>query len=77
VSRAVIDAAHRFVAETPCMLAVAQAEDLVGETVAVNLPGTSHERPNWQRKLEPDVTEIFAEAGGRLPGRARATGLEE
>ncbi len=76
VSRAVIDAAHRFVAETPCMLAVAQAEDLVGETVAVNLPGTSHERPNWQRKLEPDVTEIFAAAGGRLPGRARGTGVD-
>ena len=27
--------------------------------VAVNLPGTNQERPNWQRKLAPDVTEIF------------------
>ena len=76
VSREVIDAAHRFVAETPCLLAVAQAEDLVGETVAVNLPGTSHERPNWQRKLAPDVTEIFAGAGGRLPARERGGDLE-
>ena len=76
VSREVIDAAHRFVAETPCILAVAQAEDLVGETVAVNLPGTSHERPNWQRKLSPDVTEIYDRAGGLLPKRARGDGLD-
>ncbi len=76
VSRAVIEAAHRFVAETPCMLAVAQAEDLVGEAVAVNLPGTSHERPNWQRKLAPDVTEIFVAAGSRLPMRGRGADLD-
>ncbi|RYB05937.1 glycogen debranching protein GlgX [Lichenibacterium ramalinae] len=76
VPREVIDAAHRFVADTPCILAVAQAEDLVGETVAVNLPGTSHERPNWQRKLAPDVSEIFAVAGGSLPKRRRGDGLE-
>ena len=72
----VLRAANRFVAETPCILAVAQAEDLVGETVAVNLPGTSVERPNWQRKLGMDVTEIFAQGGGALPGRARGGGLE-
>ena len=76
LSREVIDAAHRFVADTPCILAVAQAEDLVAETLAVNLPGTSHERPNWQRKLAPDVTEIFAAAGGPLPKRGRGGGLE-
>ena len=68
---ALAKAAHDFVSRTPCLLAVAQAEDLVGEAVAVNLPGTSHQRPNWQRKLAPDVTEIFAKAGGALPKRAR------
>ena len=76
VPRAVLDAANAFVAETPCLLAVAQAEDLLGEAVAVNLPGTSHERPNWQRKLSVDVTEIFARGGGRLPKRARGGDLE-
>ncbi len=76
VPRAVLDAANRFVAETPCILAVAQAEDLVGETVAVNLPGTSVERPNWQRKLAMDVTEIFAQGGGALPKRERGGGLD-
>ena len=76
VPRAVLDAANRFVAETPCILAVAQAEDLVGELVAVNLPGTSHERPNWQRKLSMDVTEMFARGGGALPKRGRGDGLD-
>ena len=70
------EAAHAFVANTPCLLAVAQAEDLVGEPVAVNLPGTSHQRPNWQRKLSPDVTEIFAVAGGALPKRVPGVELE-
>ena len=69
------NAANRFVAETPCILAVAQAEDLVSETVAVNLPGTSHERPNWQRKLSMDVTEMFAQ-GGALPKRGRGEGID-
>ena len=76
VPRAVLSAANRFVAETPCILAVAQAEDLVGETVAVNLPGTSVERPNWQRKLAMDVTEIFARGGGALPKRGRGDGID-
>ena len=48
----------------------------LGETVAVNLPGTSHERPNWQRKLAPDVTELYARAGGALPRRGRGDGLD-
>ncbi|RYC32137.1 glycogen debranching enzyme GlgX [Lichenibacterium minor] len=76
VPREMLAAANRFVAETPCILAVAQAEDLVGETVAVNLPGTSHERPNWQRKLSMDVTDIFARGGGALPERGRGDGID-
>ena len=70
------EAAHGYVAATPCLLAVAQAEDLVGEAVAVNLPGTSHQRPNWQRKLAPDVTEIYRVAGGALPRRETGVELE-
>ncbi len=74
VPQAVIDGVHRFVAETPSLLAVAQADDLVGEAVAVNLPGTNQERPNWQRKLAPDVTQIFD--GVTLPVRAQGPKLE-
>ena len=29
-----------------------------GETVAINLPGTDRERPNWRRRLDPDVSEL-------------------
>ena len=28
-----------------------QAEDLAGERIGVNLPGTDRERPNWRRRL--------------------------
>ncbi len=50
---------HHFMASTPSMLVVAQADDLVGETVAVNLPGTNTERPNWRRRLVVDVADLF------------------
>jgi glycogen operon protein len=57
---------HAHVAAGASLLMLAQAEDLAGETVAVNLPGTDRERPNWRRRL-----------GTALPGlceteRARA-----
>ena len=55
----IVGAIHRFVAATPSMLVVAQADDLVGETAAVNLPGTDTERPNWRRRLEVDVADMF------------------
>jgi glycogen operon protein len=44
-------AIHALVARTPSSLLLVQAEDLAGETVAVNLPGTNTERPNWRRRL--------------------------
>jgi glycogen operon protein len=44
-------AIHALVARTPSALLLVQAEDLAGETVAVNLPGTDRERPNWRRRL--------------------------
>ena len=42
------------------ILAHAQFDDLVGETVQTNLPGTDRERPNWRLKLGPDVAAAFA-----------------
>ena len=41
------------------MFAHAQFDDLVGETVATNLPGTDRERPNWRLKSGPDVAAAF------------------
>jgi glycogen operon protein len=51
-------AVHALVAATPALLALVQADDLAGETVAVNLPGTDKERPNWRRRLDIDVATL-------------------
>ena len=51
-------AVHAFVSATPALLALVQADDLAGETVGVNLPGTDRERPNWRRRLDVDVATL-------------------
>jgi glycogen debranching enzyme GlgX/4-alpha-glucanotransferase len=55
---AVAVAIHRFVSATPALLMLVQADDLAGEMVAVNLPGTDKERPNWRRRLDTDVVGL-------------------
>jgi glycogen operon protein len=55
---AVAAAVHGFVCATPALLALVQADDLAGEIVTVNLPGTDRERPNWRRRLGVDVAEL-------------------
>ncbi|MFO1151492.1 MAG: glycogen debranching protein GlgX [Alsobacter sp.] len=54
-------AVHAFVAEAPSSLMLAQVDDLVGETDAVNLPGTDRERPNWRRRLARPVGELASD----------------
>ena len=51
-------AVHAFVSATPALLAFVQADDLAGETSAVNLPGTDRERPNWRRRLSSDIADL-------------------
>ena len=51
-------AVHALLARTPCRLVLVQADDLAGETVAVNLPGTDRERPNWRRRLDATVDAL-------------------
>jgi 4-alpha-glucanotransferase len=48
-------AVHAFVASTASSLVAVQAEDLLGMSEPVNIPGTSSEYPNWQRKLAADL----------------------
>jgi glycogen operon protein len=36
-----------------------QADDLAGETSAVNLPGTDRERPNRRRRLAVDAADLW------------------
>jgi glycogen operon protein len=56
---ALAGAVHALIAVSPALLALVQADDLVGETVAVNLPGTDRERANWRRRLHADVAHLF------------------
>lgn len=55
-------ALHGFAARTPAIFAMAQLDDLAGEIVAINLPGTDRERPNWRRKLRISLESIFTSA---------------
>ena len=52
-------AVHAFVASTSSALMAVQAEDLLGMTDPVNVPGTSSEYPNWRRKLSGDLAELL------------------
>jgi 4-alpha-glucanotransferase len=58
-------AIHEFLARSSAALVVVQAEDLVGMSDPVNVPGTSEEHANWQRKMSRDVAAIFGDAGVR------------
>ena len=65
-------AVHALLLRTPCRLVLVQADDLAGETVGVNLPGTDRERPNWRRRLAVNVPALCALAGAlpRTPAGA-------
>ncbi|MCJ8139188.1 4-alpha-glucanotransferase [Falsirhodobacter halotolerans] len=54
-------AVHRHLAMAPSRLFVARFEDMAGETVAVNVPGTSDDLyPNWRPKLRATFADIMA-----------------
>jgi glycogen operon protein len=54
-------AIHAWVAHAGSGLASVQVDDLAGETVATNLPGTDKERPNWRHRSRDDTVRMFAE----------------
>jgi len=64
---AVTAAIHRYACATPSAMVLIQADDLAGETAALNLPGTDRARPNWRRKVSVD-----AEALWQTPSAERA-----
>jgi glycogen operon protein len=53
-----LTAIHALIARTPSLLALVQADDLAGEIVGVNLPGTDTERPNWRRRLSANAASF-------------------
>jgi glycogen operon protein len=56
---AIVAAAHGFAARSQAALVLAQADDLGGERIAVNLPGTNTERPNWRRRIAVPVPDLL------------------
>jgi 4-alpha-glucanotransferase len=54
-----VDAAIRFVAETPAQLALIPLEDMLGLVDQPNLPGTVFEHPNWRRRYPGQASSIF------------------
>jgi 4-alpha-glucanotransferase len=58
-----VQALHSYLARSAAALASLQLEDLLGMTDPVNVPGTSDEYPNWQRKMSEDLETIAARAG--------------
>jgi 4-alpha-glucanotransferase len=47
-----------FLLSTPCALAIVNQEDLTGQIEQQNLPGTTHEYPNWRRKMKVAMEEL-------------------
>ena len=58
-------AVHALIGNLGSLLASAQYDDLVGETIATNLPGTDRERANWRLKVGPDISAAFASRRAR------------
>lgn len=52
--------AHRFIAETPSLLAAVRLADLTDEQRPTNIPGTSDSYPNWRPKLSVPIDDIAA-----------------
>ncbi|HEV2644021.1 MAG TPA: 4-alpha-glucanotransferase, partial [Candidatus Elarobacter sp.] len=58
---AVMIAANRYLAATPCAIVMAQLDDVLAERAPVNVPGTSTQYPNWRRKLGTDVGALASD----------------
>jgi 4-alpha-glucanotransferase len=69
----------RYLADTRSRLLVISMEDVLGLKDQVNLPGTTHEHPNWRRRMpvgledlksQPALSataDIMGSAGRRFP----------
>ena len=57
---ALLDAAHRFIAATPSVLAGVRLADLVGPARPTNLPGVTDGYPNWKLWSPVSIDQIAA-----------------
>jgi (1->4)-alpha-D-glucan 1-alpha-D-glucosylmutase len=57
-----VDAVYAYLARTPCWLVGVQLEDVTGQLLQVNVPGTTEDRfPNWRRKLGVAVDDMVTD----------------
>ena len=59
LTEALAAAIHALVARSGSVLASAQLDDLAGETIATNLPGTDKERPNWRHRARETLADLY------------------
>ncbi|MDO5495022.1 MAG: 4-alpha-glucanotransferase [bacterium] len=71
--REIIEALHRYVAQTPSLLVGVSLTDAVGERRAQNQPGTDQEYPNWKVPLADGSEKIVLV--DELPSTARLLSL--
>ena len=67
-------AVHAFIAGAGSAFASAQFDELAGEAIATNLPGTDRERPNWRIRTRGDVAAVLASPRARAILAALAKG---
>ncbi|MES1153062.1 MAG: 4-alpha-glucanotransferase, partial [Dongia sp.] len=67
-------AAHAFLGQSESAIALAQYDDLAGETEPVNVPGTTTEHPNWRRRTAKSVAGVFEAPEGARGAEAIAKG---
>ncbi|KZN48059.1 4-alpha-glucanotransferase [Pseudoalteromonas luteoviolacea] len=60
-SEVIYQSVMEILAGCPSQLVAIQLDDLDQQHVPVNIPGTNTEYPNWRRKLNHELTEIFAQ----------------
>jgi 4-alpha-glucanotransferase len=51
-----------FLAQVPSMILLLNQEDLTKETEQQNLPGSTTEYPNWQRKMKVRIEDLSGPA---------------
>ncbi|MBK0393510.1 malto-oligosyltrehalose synthase [Ramlibacter algicola] len=58
-TQAFVASVYAFLARTPCWLVGVQLEDVTGQLLQVNVPGTTEDRfPNWRRKISVAVEDL-------------------
>jgi len=59
---AFVAAVYAYLARTPCWLVGVQLEDVTGQLLQVNVPGTTEEQfPNWRRKVSVNVEDLSSD----------------